>query len=190
MLESKMESKLMGTRKNLPKGAKAVLEALKQAPEMLSARDLCFRMKLSHQNQSHECDSHEVKGSTSVASPGLTTVYRSLELLVRLGLAQAASFGDNEKRYEAVEPGEHNHHLVCKSCGNNIKLKECFLATIEDTILREYGFAVSEHLLELFGTCKTCRNQSLAAVMPARSNVINMDKSLDKALDKTIGELR
>lgn len=175
MLESKIESKLVGTRKNLPKGAKAVLEALKQAPEMLSARDLSFRMKLSAQS-----------ATAKQAAPGLTTVYRSLELLVRLGLAQAASFGDNEKRYEAVEPGEHNHHLVCKGCGINIKLKECFLATIEENIMREYGFTVSEHLLELFGTCRTCRNQSLAAVpqsaFSARSNVINIDKTLDKSI--------
>jgi len=146
MIRSKLESKLVGARKSLPKGAKAVLSALQQAPEMLSARDLSFRMKLSHQ-------AHDDKGK----SPGLTTIYRSLELLTRHGLVQAVSFGDQEKRYEVVEPGHHNHHLVCKSCGNNIKLKECLLERLEETILQEYGFSVSEHLLELFGTCQTCQ---------------------------------
>lgn len=150
MIRSKLESKLVGARKNLPKGAKAVLSALKQAPEMLSARDLSFRMKLSHQAQN---DNDIDKGK----SPGLTTIYRSLELLTRHGLVQAVSFGDQEKRYEAVEPGQHNHHLVCKSCGNNIKLKQCLLESLEETILQDYGFSVSEHLLELFGTCQACK---------------------------------
>ncbi len=138
-----LESKLVGTRKNLPKGAKAVLSALKQAPEMLSARDLCFRMKLT-------------KLASETAAPGLTTVYRSLELLTRLGLVQAVSVGDAEKRYEAIEAGEHSHHLICKVCHSNIKMKDCLLSSIEEIILREHGFSVSEHLLELFGTCRLC----------------------------------
>jgi Fur family ferric uptake transcriptional regulator len=145
MISSKLESRLVGTRKSLPKGARAVLEALQKAPGMLSARDLSFRMKLSHQTQ-------EEPGK----SPGLTTIYRSLELLSRQGLVQAVSFGDQEKRYEVVEPGCHNHHLVCKSCDKSIKLRECLLASLEETIKRDYGFSVSEHLLEIFGTCQSC----------------------------------
>lgn len=150
MIRSKLESKLVGARKSLPKGAKAVLEALQKAPEMLSARDLSFRMKLSHQAQQNGAQD-------SSKSPGLTTIYRSLELLTRHGLVQAVSFGDQEKRYEVVVPGQHNHHLVCKSCTNSIKLKDCLLEKLEETILQDYGFSVSEHLLELFGTCQTCR---------------------------------
>ena len=147
---SRLESKLVGGRKSLPKGAKAVLAALQKAPGMLSARDLSFRMKLTDQTQEEQSK-----------SPGLTTIYRSLELLTRHGLVQAVSFGDQEKRYEVVEPGQHNHHLVCKSCGNSIKLRECLLASLEKTIQQDYGFSVSEHLLELFGTCQTCQSKTL-----------------------------
>ena len=149
---SRLESKLVGGRKSLPKGAKAVLEALQKAPGMLSARDLSFRMKLNYQTQDEERAQVD-----SVKSPGLTTIYRSLELLTRHGLVQAVSFGDQEKRYEVVEPGQHNHHLVCKSCNNNIKLKDSLLEKLEETILKDYGFSVTEHLLELFGTCQTCQ---------------------------------
>ncbi len=145
MIRSKLESRLVGARKNLPKGAKAVLEALQKAPEMLSARDLSLRMKLSHQTKEEQSK-----------SPGLTTIYRSLELLTRQGFVQAVSFGDQEKRYEVVEPGHHNHHLVCKSCDKSIKLRECLLANLEETIKKDYGFSVSEHLLELFGICQSC----------------------------------
>ncbi len=145
MIRTKLESRLVGARKSLPKGAKAVLEALQKAPGMLSARDLSFRMKLSHQAKEEQSK-----------CPGLTTIYRSLELLTRQGLVQAVSFGDQEKRYEVVEPGCHNHHLVCKSCKKSIKLRECLLTSLEETIKRDYGFSVSEHLLELFGTCQSC----------------------------------
>lgn len=150
---SRLESKLVGGRKSLPKGAKAVLAALQKAPGMLSARELSFRMKLSDQAQEDQSK-----------SPGLTTIYRSLELLTRHGLVQAVSFGDQEKRYEVVEPGQHNHHLVCKSCGSSVKLRECLLASLEKTIQQDYGFSVSEHLLELFGTCQTCQRNNLETI--------------------------
>ncbi|MBK9769928.1 MAG: transcriptional repressor [Candidatus Obscuribacter sp.] len=84
-------SRLTGTRKTLPKGAKMVLQELSEAREIVSAKELAFRMKLK----------------SPVAAPGLTTVYRSLELLTRLGLVQEL-VRNEEKQYEMVRPGENS----------------------------------------------------------------------------------
>ncbi len=144
-------SRLTGTRKTLPKGAKMVLQELSEAREIVSAKELAFRMKLK----------------SPVAAPGLTTVYRSLELLTRLGLVQEL-VRNEEKQYEMVRPGEKQHHLVCKSCNQHTRmsntakngsgqiLKEKLL---EEEIYRDYGFAVSNHVLEIFGTCRQCNDK-------------------------------
>ncbi|OPX33745.1 hypothetical protein B1H10_05175 [candidate division KSB1 bacterium 4484_188] len=50
---------------------------------------------------------------------GLTTVYRTLELLIEMGLVYRFQFGDGRNRYELIQnrlkPG-HHHHLVCINC--------------------------------------------------------------------------
>ncbi len=143
-------SKLTGSRKSLPKGARMVLDSLVEAKEMLSAKELAFRLKLKN----------------PVSAPGLTTVYRSLELLSRLGIIQEVRLNSEEKRYELLNPGEHNHHLVCKTCGQSTKIKCCLLGatsespSFEKELLNEYGFKVSSHVLEVFGTCKLCRERT------------------------------
>ena len=35
-------------------------------------------------------------------APGLTTIYRAIETLLKLNLIQCVDFGDGEKRYERV----------------------------------------------------------------------------------------
>lgn len=91
-------------------------------------------------------------------SPGLTTVYRSLETLLELGLVQELALGQAERSYEYVEPGEHHHHLICTSCNQSIHLEQCFVDDIRSRIEGVHGFHVRKHVLELFGLCSNCQN--------------------------------
>lgn len=89
-------------------------------------------------------------------APGLSTTYRSLEILLRDGYLQAVDVGDGERRYELVKPGEHHHHLICKSCNASIHMEECVIMEMNDKIASLYGFHVKQHVLEIFGKCATC----------------------------------
>src|SRR5271170_7304219 len=93
------------TEARLTKGAKKVLQALEQVKSLAAAQDIHSRMR-SEDND----------------APGLTTVYRSLDLLVAQGLVQAVELGDGEKRYELIKPGEHHHHLICSICKESVHL--------------------------------------------------------------------
>ena len=58
---------------------------------------------------------------------GLTTVYRTLELLVNMGLVFKFDFGDGRARYELSQgPNirDHHHHLICTNCGRVIDYTE------------------------------------------------------------------
>jgi len=46
----------------------------------------------------------------------ISTVYRTLELLKRLGLATETDLGEGRVRYHPAGKG-HHHHLVCRECG-------------------------------------------------------------------------
>lgn len=122
----------------LTRGCRRVLEVLQQADNLTSAQDIYGLLRSSSE------------------SPGLTTVYRSLDTLVARGLVQCVDLGDGEKRYEAVAPGEHHHHLVCQGCGSSVHLEDCVIEDLAKSIKSRYGFVVSSHVLELFGLCGNC----------------------------------
>src|SRR5207237_811896 len=48
---------------------------------------------------------------------GTATIYRTLDLLVRAGLAKEHDFGEGFKRYEPLAAGQAHGHCICSSCG-------------------------------------------------------------------------
>ena len=130
---------------SISKSCKKILNVLKK-DQLLSAQEI-----------------HALMRSVYPRGPGLSTVYRSLELLVSGGLLQAVDLGDGERRYELVEPGEHHHHLFCESCRMSIHLDECIISNFEGTIRDNYGFRVKGHVLEIFGKCKNCLEKTSAS---------------------------
>jgi len=88
----------------------------------------------------------------------ISTVYRSLELLQRLGLVTETDLGGGRVRYHPAGKG-HHHHLVCQECGNIIDLDESALSPLKDALLREYGFIADLRHLGIFGHCVKCQNK-------------------------------
>jgi Fur family ferric uptake transcriptional regulator len=129
-------------RAGLTKGAQKVLELLEQSHELSSAQDIYGKLRTDEDK-----------------APGLTTVYRSLESLVSMGLVQAVDLGDGERRYEVVAPGEHHHHLVCRECGASTHLDSCLVEDMEEAIKNKYKFEIDSHVFEVFGTCLDCQSK-------------------------------
>lgn len=47
-------------------------------------------------------------------NPNKTTVYREIEFLNTLGVAQGVDFGEGKKRYESSV--DYHHHIICINC--------------------------------------------------------------------------
>ena len=58
---------------------------------------------------------------------GLVTVYRTLEILTKLGLLCEVHVGGNCRSYLMKHPSGHHHHLVCAGCGAVIDFTDCTL---------------------------------------------------------------
>ena len=97
---------------------------------------------------------------------GLATVYRTLDLLVDCGLAQPFPQPNNEVRY-AFCSARHHHHLVCTGCGFVDEVPGCTLHAMERDLERERHFAIAEHVLTFFGTCRDCQGTSPSAAAPS-----------------------
>ena len=96
---------------------------------------------------------------------GLSTVYRTLDLLSRMGLVNKLNIGEGKSRYEyrPGEESEHHHHLICTKCGRIIDysdfLDEEFhlIRKIEKNLARKNDFVVKDYNIDFYGLCKNCR---------------------------------
>jgi Fur family ferric uptake transcriptional regulator len=89
---------------------------------------------------------------------GLASVYRAVDSLVDVGVAQRVEIGDGIARYEPVRPGnEHHHHLVCDGCGKLEPFHDDALEAAIEAVERSSGYAVASHDVVLHGACTDCR---------------------------------
>ncbi len=100
---------------------------------------------------------------------GLTTVYRTLELLVGMGLVFKFDFGDGRARYELAEGSQganHHHHLVCTRCNRVIDYTDFIdeevelLKKTEKGLSRKFNFEIKNHLIRFYGLCDKCRQKN------------------------------
>ncbi len=91
----------------------------------------------------------------------LATVYRTLDLLISIGLVAQTDFGSGVSHFELVGDSPH-HHLVCEHCHAVLEIDAEALAPIQQSILRDYGFLTNTRHLALFGCCRACREKGVS----------------------------
>ena len=91
---------------------------------------------------------------------GFTTVYRTLKLLKKSGLATESIFADNLTRYEPLSEDDHHDHLVCLDCGSITEFENSKIERLQEKIADEFGFYTVSHKMDLYGYCSECRNRT------------------------------
>lgn len=86
----------------------------------------------------------------------LASVYRTLELLVALGLAETLTHPGDEQHYLACSL-DHHHHIICDRCGRVSELDECLLGPFEEIVAERTRFVIEGHTLEFHGRCQACQ---------------------------------
>ena len=86
---------------------------------------------------------------------GLSTVYRTLDLLTELGVARKDDFGEGYSRYELATERMH-HHARCQECGRVIEFNEELMEYLALQVERETGFVTEWHEITLHGRCAGC----------------------------------
>ncbi|MBI2864250.1 MAG: transcriptional repressor [Chloroflexi bacterium] len=89
----------------------------------------------------------------------LSTIYRTLEWLKKLGLVTETDMGEGSVCYHWAEKGRH-HHLVCQKCGRVVDMDESLPCSLKEALLQRYGFDVDLSHLAFFGRCESCQSQS------------------------------
>ncbi|MEJ2536474.1 MAG: Fur family transcriptional regulator [Calditrichia bacterium] len=127
---------------------KAIIDLLSDTKEHLSAEEIYMEVH---------------KGYPGI---GLTTVYRTLELLEEMGVIYRFHFGDGRSRYELIQsqhkPG-HHHHLICTNCKRIIDYDDFIdeevelLNKVEKNLTEKHDFKITGHVIQFYGTCSECQ---------------------------------
>jgi Fur family ferric uptake transcriptional regulator len=89
------------------------------------------------------------------ASVGLTTVYRTLQLLLDADEVDTMRLPSGEQLFRRCGQS-HHHHLVCRGCGTTVEVEGPAVERWADRIAAEHGFTDVSHTLEIFGSCPRC----------------------------------
>ena len=85
----------------------------------------------------------------------LATVYRTLDLLIEVGLVAQMRLDSGVTTFELVGSSPH-HHLICEHCGAIIELDNSVFEALNTQLLAQYGFQARPRHLALFGLCRGC----------------------------------
>ena len=129
-----------------------ILQVLDESKEHLSAEDIYLKV-------------HNIYPAI-----GLTTVYRTLELLINMCLIFKFDFGDGRARYELTrgskEPVHHHHHLICTKCGRVIDYTDFvdeeleLLKKTEKALSKKYNFEIKSRKVQFYGLCDKCSGEN------------------------------
>jgi Fur family ferric uptake transcriptional regulator len=89
------------------------------------------------------------------ARVGLTTVYRTLQVLTDAGEVDTMRLPTGEQLYRHCSR-THHHHLVCRNCGSAVEVEGPAVESWADKVAARHGYTDISHTLEIFGTCRRC----------------------------------
>lgn len=121
-------------------GRRAIVRALLGGPDHhVTAEDVAALVQIDHP------DVH------------LSTVYRTLEALERVGVVDRVQLGATGSGAVFHLTDHAHHHLVCDDCGSVTEVAHSRLLPLARKVADEHGFELASRHLALSGRCSACR---------------------------------
>src|SRR5829696_5971060 len=123
---------------------------------------------------------------------GLSTVYRTLDLLTELDIVRKDDFGEGYSRYELTTERVH-HNAICSECGAVNEYNEELMEYLALQVERETGFVTDWHEITLHGRCRVSGGSSpsglkvLALLLVPASNDLATSVALVEHLPRATG---
>ena len=86
----------------------------------------------------------------------LSTVYRTLQTLKKLGLIEEVHFDETHHHYE-IKPATEHHHLVCLNCGRVIEFNYPLARLVKRKVVEAKDFEITGTEIRITGSCGDCR---------------------------------
>lgn len=134
-------------------------QALRAGSLRLTSQRLAVLEDILTGDEHRECDDIFL----SLRGRGITvsraTIYRTLDILEKVGFVRKMDIGDGRFRYENRLAQSHHDHLICLECGRIIEFVDRGIERQQERLSKEYDFQLIRHLHQLFGICRVCRTK-------------------------------
>jgi Fe2+ or Zn2+ uptake regulation protein len=115
-------------------------------------------LEIIRQGQGH-LDADEVYRQAREKQPrlSLSTVYRNLQTLKKLGLIEELHFDEEHHHYE-IKPSTEHHHLTCLDCGRVVEFQYPLARLIKKKFTEVKNFKIIGTELYMSGYCPQCKH--------------------------------
>jgi len=116
-------------------------------------------MDILRQGDGH-LDADEVYRRAREKQPrlSLSTVYRTLQALKRVGLVEEVHIDETRHCYE-MKPTTEHHHLVCLECGRVVEFQYPLARLVKRKVVEAKDFEITGSEVRMTGYCPTCRRK-------------------------------
>jgi Fur family transcriptional regulator, ferric uptake regulator len=87
----------------------------------------------------------------------LSTIYRNLEELERMGVIVHAHLGHGPATYHLA--ANAHSHFVCEECGTAFEAPDELFKSLSKSAKARFGFEINPHHFAIFGRCKECQKK-------------------------------
>ncbi len=125
-----------------------------QGGRVTSSRRLLLRA-LFDSNEHHTAE--ELAAVVQQQSPDihLSTIYRNLDELERLGVIVHSHLGHGPATYHLAASA--HGHFVCEECGKMIEAPDNLFASLAQVARSQFDFTIDPHHFAMLGRCANCR---------------------------------
>jgi Fur family transcriptional regulator, ferric uptake regulator len=88
----------------------------------------------------------------------LSTIYRNLDDLQRLGVVVHSHLGHGPATYQLAALA--HAHFICEVCGVTIEAPDQVFQGLSRTVKRKLGFSIDPHHFAILGRCAACDDRS------------------------------
>ena len=97
----------------------------------------------------------------------LSTIYRSVKLMTRMGILRELELAEGHKHYELNQPHpHHHHHIVCIQCNSTIEFKNDSILKHSLKQCEKEGFQLIDCQLTVMTVCPEALRMGWPSTLP------------------------
>jgi Fur family ferric uptake transcriptional regulator len=115
-----------------------------------------FLLRLLFESEGHHT-AEELAAEVQAQAPDihLSTIYRNLDELEKLGVIVHAHLGHGPATYHLAS--STHGHFVCEECGKMIEAPDQLFAGLAKAAASQFGFTIDPHHFAMLGHCADCK---------------------------------
>lgn len=136
-------------RTTLRKGGRRLTD---QRKKIVALFETSYRLDHLSAEEIHQKLSHQSERIS------LSTIYRTLHVMVDLGILREVELAEGKKYYELSTPfASQHHHLVCVQCGEVSEFEDDRVTRTSRRETGERGFSLLNCQFTVYGICPQCQ---------------------------------